>query len=269
MKSQRHQRVLEILDADGRVEVPELSLLLGVSEMTTRRDLLELESTGALRRVHGGAVRDPGRSFQRSYRTRSHQALAQKHAIAALAARYVDDGDAIALDVGSTVLPMVDELTDLSSLTIVTSNLRAAWAVANNRALERSVRLIVTGGVVRADELNMNGSSAVVNYQRMRVDTAFIGVGGLNLTAGVTDYNLEDAELKRTLVESARKVIALADSSKLGHETFAQAAELRQLDLLITDDGADPALIDALRNAGLEVVTAKTPLEAGTGPRST
>lgn len=259
MKNQRHQRVLEILEAEGRVEVSELSRLQGVSEMTTRRDLLQLESTGALRRVHGGAVRTLGRAFEPAYRVRAQQAVERKKSIAAAAAGLVNDGDAIALDVGSTVLPMVDELVGRNSLTIVTSNLRIAWAVASNHALERSVRLILSGGVVRADELNMTGTAAVANYRSMRVDTAFIGVGGLNAVAGGTDYNLEDAELKRVLVDSARKVIVLADSSKLGYETFAQAAELDRIDLLITDDAADAAVIAELHTAGLEVLLVQAP----------
>lgn len=253
MKNQRHDRIMEILQADGRVEVADLSQRLDVSEMTTRRDLLELEGLGALRRVHGGAVRELGRAFEPAYRSRTQQAVTSKQAIAAAASRYVEDGDAIALDVGSTVLPMVDELVGRSNLTIVTSNLRIAWAVANNHALERSVRLIISGGVVRADELNMTGSSAQANYRSMRVDTAFIGVGGINIGAGVTDYNLEDAELKRVLVDSARKVIALADSTKLGVETFAQVAELGRISKLITDDQADPDIVKTLRDAGLDV----------------
>jgi DeoR/GlpR family transcriptional regulator of sugar metabolism len=256
MKNQRHDRILEILQSRGRVEVADLARELDVSEMTTRRDLLELESLGSLRRVHGGAVRELGRAFEPAYRSRAQQGLTRKRAIAAAAANYVTDGDAIALDVGSTVLQMVDELVGRSNLTILTSNLRVAWAVANNHALERSVRLIISGGVVRADELNMTGSSALANYRSMRVDTAFIGVGGVNVSAGVTDYNLEDAELKRVLVDSARRVIVLADSSKLGNETFAQVADIDRIDVLITDDEADPGVVAELRAAGLEVVLA-------------
>jgi DeoR/GlpR family transcriptional regulator of sugar metabolism len=259
MKNQRHDRILEILQSQGRVEVAELSRQLDVSEMTTRRDLLELESVGSLRRVRGGAVRELGRSFEPGYRSRAQQALASKKAIAAAAAEYVADGDAVALDVGSTVLQMVDELVGRSGLSIVTSNLRVAWAVANNHALERSVRLILAGGVVRADELNMTGSSAQDNYRRMRVDTAFIGVGGVNVSAGLTDYNLEDAELKRVLVDSARRVIVLADSSKLDHETFAHVADLDQVDLLVTDTAADADVVEALRATGLEVVLVPVP----------
>jgi DeoR/GlpR family transcriptional regulator of sugar metabolism len=265
MKNQRHDRILGILQSHGRVEVADLSRQLDVSEMTTRRDLLELESLGALRRVHGGAVPALGRAFEPAYRSRAQQGVAHKKDIAAAAVRYVEDGDAIALDVGSTVLQMVDELVGRTNLTIVTSNLRVAWAVANNHALERSVRLIVSGGVVRADELNMTGPAAHANYRSMRVDAAFIGVGGVNLAAGATDYNLEDAELKRVLIESARRVIALADSSKLGHETFVQVAELEKIDLLITDEDADPAVVAGFRSAGLQVIVA--PSIASGSPR--
>ncbi|WP_426242109.1 DeoR/GlpR family DNA-binding transcription regulator [Nocardioides sp. LHG3406-4] len=259
MKNLRHDRILDILQSEGRVEVSELSRQLDVSEMTTRRDLLELESLGSLRRVRGGAVRELGRSFEPGYRTRQHHALVNKKAIAAAAAELVADGDAIALDVGSTVLHMVDQLVGRSGLSIVTSNLRVAWAVANNHALERSVRLILAGGVVRPDELNMTGSSAQEHYRRLRVDTAFIGVGGVNATAGLTDYNLEDAELKRVLVDSARRVIVLADSSKLGHETFAHVADLGQVDALVTDAMADAEAVEELRGTGLHVVLAPVP----------
>lgn len=259
MKNRRHEHILDLLQSRGRVDVSELSRLLDVSEMTTRRDLLALESLGSLRRVHGGAVRELGRSFEPGYRSRSQHALAHKKAIAAAAAELVTDGDAIALDVGSTVLQMVDQLVGRSGLSIVTSNLRVAWSVANNHALERSVRLILAGGVVRADELNMTGSSAQENYRRLRVDTAFIGVGGVNVAAGLTDYNLEDAELKQVLVNSARRVIVLADSSKLDHETFAHVADLHQVDMLVTDETADGAVVERLREAGLQVVVAPVP----------
>lgn len=259
MKNGRHEFILDILQSRGRVEVGELSRELAVSEVTTRRDLLELESLGSLRRVHGGAVRELGRSFEPGYRSRSQHALARKKAIAAVAAELVTDGEAIALDVGSTVLQMVDQLVGRSGLSIVTSSLRVAWAVASDHALERSVRLILAGGVVRADELNMTGSSAQENYRRLRVDTAFIGVGGVDLAAGLTDYNLEDAELKRVLVDSARRVIVLADSSKLGHETFAHVADLNQVDMMVTDETADATVVEGLRETGLEVVVAPVP----------
>lgn len=259
MKSERQRRVLEMLDADGRVEVPELARVLAVSEITARRDLVELEAAGYLRRVHGGAVRTVGRAFDRPYRVRESADIAVKQAIAWAAAAHVADGDAIALDTGSTVLQMVDQLSEPANLTIVTANLRTAWAAANSRVLRRPFRLIVSGGLVREDELSMVGYSAIAHFEQMRADIAFLGVGGISVTAGLTDFNLEDAELKRVLVSSARRVIVLADSGKLGQENFVQVAHLRAVDLLITDDGARPSDLTALREAGLRVEVVPAP----------
>ncbi len=256
MKSERHETLLSIVNEFGRVEVGELAHRLGVSEITARRDLLELESDGFLRRVHGGAVTIGGRSSERPFRVRDQQHAGLKEAIAKSAASTVSGGEAIALDVGSTVLRMIDHLGHAANLSIVTANLRTAWAVANSRTLMRPFRLIVSGGVVREDELSMTGESALAHFRKMRVDVAFLGVGGIDAAAGITDFNLEDAEIKRHLVESARKVVVLADHTKLGAVNFAQVADLAQLDLLVTDSEATREQVKQLRDAGLVVLQA-------------
>ena len=256
-KQQRHAHILETLGERGRVEVSELAAELGVSEMTCRRDLVELETAGSLRRTHGGAVNAVGRALEPAFRVRQDRSVAQKRAIAARAAQEVRDGDAIALDVGSTGLTMIPHLTQRSDLTITTANLRTAWEIANALSLESTARLIVAGGVVRAEELAMSGVASMNHYNTMRVDVAFLGVGGIDPDNGVTDYNLEDAELKRILTSTAKRVIVLADASKLGQETFAFVCGLDSVDLLITDDGADPELLERFRKAGLEVAVAR------------
>lgn len=256
MKTERHRSIIELLDDRGTVSVTELSELLEVSEMTVRRDLFELERTGVLRRVHGGATRVGGRAYEPPFRVREGQDTERKRGIAVAAAELVEHGDAIALDVGSTVLLMVEPLAAVRQLTIVTASLRLAWAVASTHALEQAARLIVTGGVVRAEEFSMTGQSASDSYRSMRLDKAFVGVGGLSVTAGATDFNLEDAEIKRVMIRSARKVIVLADASKLNTESFAQVADVGAIDVLVTDDGADRATIQAFEQAGVDVVVA-------------
>lgn len=251
-KPSRHERILAILDEDGRVEVPALAGQLRVSEVTVRRDLLELEDSGRLRRVHGGAVSTFGRAFDRPYAIRLNTQASAKDAIGATAARLVNHGDAVALDVGSTVLAMTTHLR-AKNLTLVTANLRTAWEVSQSKTLSRPFRLIVSGGVVREDELSMVGDSALSHYRTMRADIAFLGVGGVRADAGFTDFNLDDGELKRVLVQTARRVVVLADSTKLGAEYFVQVANLRQVDLLITDRGADSQMVSRLRAAGLEI----------------
>ncbi|MEO7236457.1 MAG: DeoR/GlpR family DNA-binding transcription regulator [Lapillicoccus sp.] len=251
-KPLRHERILAGLDAEGRVEVPVLASQLGVSEVTVRRDLLELEDSGRLRRVHGGAVSTFGRAFDRPYAVRHGAQSAAKAAIGAAAARLVNNGDAVALDVGSTVLALATHLR-AGNLTLITANLRTAWEVSQSKTLSRPFRLIVSGGVVREDELSMTGDSALSHYRTMRADIAFLGVGGVSPEAGFTDFNLDDGELKRVLVRTARRVVVLADSTKLGAEYFVQVAELGQVDLLVTDRGADSQAVSRLRAAGLEI----------------
>lgn len=107
---------------------------------------------------------------------------------------------------------------------------------------------------MRDGELSMTGQSAVEHFSKMRADIAFLGVAGISTSAGLTDFNLEDAELKRVLVESARKVVVLGDATKIGQETFAHVADLADVDVLITTDDADPGEIAAIKEMGVDVV---------------
>lgn len=258
MKPERHQQILDMLQDDGEVAVAELSRALDVSEMTIRRDLQELERAGLVRRVHGGATRSLGRAYEPPFRAREARGLEMKRAIGRAAADLVDHGDAIALDVGSTVLALVPELAGTAhNLTVVTASLRVALEVAATFALEQDLRLILTGGVVRAEELSMTGQMAVSAFASIRVDKAFVGVGGLNPLEGATEFNLEDAEVKRRMIASARQVIVLADSTKLGRTCFAEVCPSERIHVLVTDTGADPAIVEDLRAKGLEVILAQ------------
>lgn len=259
MKNNRQEEILSELHRTGRVEVTSLAELLDVSEITVRRDLVELEAGGFLHRVHGGAVRTVGRSSERPYHLREQQHRAAKNAVAARAAQFVADGDAIALDVGSTVLQMVEHLGDVTNLTLLTANLRTAVKIASSPTVRRPYRLIVSGGTVRDGEMSMTGQSAIDHFRKMRVDIAFLGVAGVSAAAGLTDFNLEDAELKRVLVESARKVVVMVDSTKIGQETFARVADLSAVDVIVTTDDADPDLLAQIAAEGPEIITVPTP----------
>lgn len=255
MKAGRHSRIVEILDDRNTASVADLSAELDVSEMTIRRDLLELERTGILRRIHGGATRTTGRAYEPPFRVRQMNDSSIKRAIAKAAAAMIDDGDALGIDVGSTVLEIVPQIT-VSNLTIVTASLRVAMAVAEHHALEQTVRLISTGGVLRAEELSFTGQAAVQSFGRFRIDKAFLGVGGLSVANGATEFNLEDSDVKRAMVQSANSVIVLADSGKLENVGFAEVCPIEDIDVLVTDDRADPALLETFRAAGVEVVVA-------------
>ncbi len=249
-KLDRQARILAELQENDRLETAAFASTLGVSEMTLRRDLDELAAAGTLVRTHGGAHRGARRTLEPPFRMRAQEASASKRAIAAEAAALIENGESVGLDVGTTGISMVEHLATRTDLTIVTSNLRTAWAASEVMDLSAN-RLIVVGGIVRAEELSMAGTTALGTLDALRVDTAIISVAGMHHATGATDYNLDDAAVKRKITEGATRVIALADGRKLGAQTFARICPADEIDVLVTDEDADGTELQRLVEAGI------------------
>lgn len=252
LAEERHRHILTLLDEKGTVTVAELCERFGVSEMTVRRDLAALERKGLLRRVHGGAVSARGRSYEPPFLVRSSRHAEEKRRIAETALSLIHDGDSIALDVGTTTLEIAKRLGNIHNLTIVTPSLH----IANVLADTPHNRIILTGGILRPGELSLVGTFAERIFGELYVDKLFLGIGGLDLEAGLTEYNLEDAQVKRAMLRSAKECIVVTDSSKLGQVAFAFVAPVSAMDTLITDKNADPAIVDRLREKGINVLLA-------------
>ena len=253
---ERQSQIVGIVQDRGRIEIPDICEKFDVSEMTARRDLNELDRQGLLRRVHGGATANLGRSYEPPFHTRAVKNRSVKTAIGLKAAELIYDGDSIALDVGTTTLEIVQGLTGKRNLTILTNGLGIANLLVDNLSLEASARLILTGGVVRPGELSMIGAIPEQVYQEFHVDKAFIGIGGISLEVGLTEYNVEDARIKHMLILSAREKIVVADGTKFGVTTFASVAPLSAIDKIVTDRSAPADIIEEIRKQGVEVVFA-------------
>lgn len=253
---QRQSQIVEILQKKGSISIPEICEMFRVSDMTARRDLNEMDRLGLLRRVHGGAVANLGRSYEPPYQMRSTKNRSAKACIGAKAADLIYDGDSIALDVGTTTLEIVKGLKGKRNLTIVTSSLQIANMIVDNLSLEVNARLLLTGGVVRPQELSMIGNMPERVYQEFHVDKAFIGIAGISLADGLTEYNMEDARIKRILFSSAREKIVVADGSKFGVTTFALVAPLKSADRIVTDPSVPLEILEKIRNLGIEVIVA-------------
>jgi len=253
-RSERHTYILNQLLTHHSVNVTDLCKALRVSDMTIRRDLTEMDRDGLLKRVHGGAVSRQGLSYEPPFFLRQNQQRESKERIGRKAAEQVIDGDTIALDVGTTALEIARALRVRRNLTIVTASLQVANEIVSNSALDSGTRLIITGGMVRPGELSLVGPYAEHIYHDLHVDKAFIGVAGIHLRTGVTEYNLEDAQVKRAMLATANKVIAAADGSKFGHTAFASVCDLDVIDAVITDSSADPETISGLRAQGIEII---------------
>jgi DeoR family transcriptional regulator of aga operon len=175
-----------------------------------------------------------------------------KERIGALAATLVAENETLILDVGTTTLALARALADAQGLTVVTPSLRVAEALSVNQAL----RVIVTGGITRHGELSLIGDLAERAFAELHCDTVFLGAGGVDAQAGVTEFNLEDTRVKRAALASARRCVVLADASKLGRVALASICPLERVDVLVTDSDASEEALADIRESGVEVLTA-------------
>jgi len=245
----RREQLRQILSKDQVVRVDMLTRQLGVSAATIRRDLDELEGLGELRRVYGGAVSTGSRLEEPLFDDKTSVAAEQKLRIGEAALGYVKPNDTIFLDGGSTVLVLARLLKDRSNVTIVTNSLRAAAELAG-----RGPRLILVGGELRRLSQVTVGPLTRHLIEELHVDKAFMGTIGLSLEAGLTTTDPSEAYTKELVMEHAREVILLADSSKAHKVSFTRAGRLEKVRVLITDNLMDRQLANKLRRRGIQVV---------------
>lgn len=221
---------------------------LDVSAATVRRDLQLLESQHMLSRTHGGAVAD-GVLYELPLRYKSARQPEEKRRIAREAASRVLDGWAIGLNGGTTTTEVARALVDRPHLTVVTNALNIAAEIA----VRPNLKLLVTGGEARPESYELIGPIAEESLQRLNLSIAFIGVDGISVKAHLTTHHDIEAATDRALINRAERVIAVADSSKVGKAALSRICQLSSVDELITDRGADPVEVAALQGAGLEV----------------
>ena len=243
--------VLESLAADGSVVVTALVDRLGVSPATIRRDLQRLEEQRMLTRTHGGAVaHDVLYELPLRYKAARHED--EKRRIAAAAAERVVDGSVVGLTGGTTTTEVARALVDRRGITVVTNALN----IAGELAIRAELKLVVTGGTARPESYELIGPVAEESLDRLNLDVAFVGVDGLSRDAGLTTHHEIEAGTNRVMIERARLVVVVADSSKLGRVAFAQICPIDAIDELITDAGAPASVIEELTDAGVRVTVA-------------
>lgn len=233
------------------VRVDELAATLQVSPATVRRDLTEMDRIGLLRKVHGGAVWLGGRLEEPLFEDKTNLAAGEKRAIAAAAAEYIKDNDAIYLDGGSTVLALAQLIAERASLTVVTNSLRVAATLSG-----RGPRLIVIGGELRRLSQTFVGTLTEPMIHRLHLDKAFMGTMGFSIEGGLTTTEPAEAFTKQLVMRRAEQVILLADSSKFGKIAFAHAGDLKTIDVLITDSGLSEQTAESLEKQALTVIRA-------------
>lgn len=252
LPARRRGELLKVAKMRGSITVVEIAQQFAVSADTIRRDLDYLESRGLLRRTHGGAVAVDGFIDRDTpLATRVNSRVAEKTRIARAAAAMIVDGETLVVNGGSTTRAFVGELGARRNLTIVTNNLGVPASVAPNAA--RAVYLL--GGHVRPELQVTIGAVGFPDAGPISADTAVIGVGGVS-ERGLSTTLLEEASMIRAMMDSARRVMLLADAAKFGASVFAHIAPLERVHVLVTDARPPSHLASIFAEAGVEVIIA-------------
>jgi DeoR/GlpR family transcriptional regulator of sugar metabolism len=244
----RHKMILEALRQRSPVLVGELAVAPDCSEMTVRRDLESLERVGARRRVHGGATGVFLSADEAPYGMRALELTDAKATIGAAAGGLLADGETVILDGGTTVMEVARALRS-RQLTIMPLALRPVFELHECAG----IKLLLPGGEVRPGELSLVGSLAESSFPQFRFDTLVMGPCGIDAQAGITTHHLAESAVKRAAAKYSKRVIAVADSSKLGRVAFGHVSDLDQIDIILTDAGADPMRIEELRATGVDI----------------
>lgn len=233
-QEERYQKIRALLSSLQQVSTDRIVGELGVSRETVRRDLLELEAMGELRRVHGGAV--PVHS-EPPITERVHTRVKHKRAIARVALGLLSSGQTIFLDAGSTTTVFAHELAKLNGLTVITNSFDAAMAVGASGGNTNQV--IMLGGAVSGPVSATSGEITIAEIHRYHADVALLSPVGVDAQCGATNFDLREAEIARAMTANAKSLIILADYSKIGLCSRVSYCAADQIDHLITNSNAE------------------------------
>lgn len=248
----RRMSILALLDKNGQVNVAELSDSLGVSSVTIRNDLEQLEKKKMLLRARGGAMKVSHQFVGHDYPLSDKQKknLMEKKAIGKRAVELIEEGNTIILDSGSTTFEIAKNLNRFENLTVITN----AINIANYLVEHKNITVIVPGGTLRRNSMSLVGTSAERSLKEYYCDILFLGVDGFDASYGISTPNIEEAHLNQVMIDVSKRVIVVADSSKFGRRGFAFIAGVNKIHSLVTDQGIPAEEKSRLETMGIEVI---------------
>lgn len=248
--NQRRLKILELIREDGHAKVQDLSKIFEVSDVTIRQDLEVLERLNYIQREHGGAfLKDVG-LFAKTIQLSNQTNLEEKKEIAKKTLAFIQEGDSIILDSGSTTTEIAKLLVNFKGLTVITNSLNIALILGENPG----INLIVTGGEFKAPTLSLTGQMAADSFIKIHVDKLFLATAGISPDLGLTYPSLSDLIVKKAMINSALEVFLVADSSKIGTSAFASLGPVSLIQTLITDSKISEEDILILEEQGVKIV---------------
>lgn len=252
LKTERLRQIEQVIDDRLQATVSDLARRFGVTEMTIRRDLSELDAQGVVQRIHGGAIstKRQRNSVEPPMLDRMGEQRIEKQRIAQAVAGMVTDGQTIFLGSGTTALAVAQALSGRGNLTVITNSL----TVANALVESPDITVVVVGGFLRRSELSLIGHFAETAMRDVRVDMVIMGIRGIDPKYGLTSDHLQELMTDRAILALSDRVIIVADHTKFGHQSAGRTAPVTAATTIVTDTEAPAEIVRALRDLGLEVI---------------
>jgi DeoR family transcriptional regulator, aga operon transcriptional repressor len=256
----RWNQLLELLAAEGQLQVERAAQELGVSTATIRRDFDELASQQMLARIRGGAVAQ-GVTYDLPLRYKSERHPSEKQRIAVVAAGLVQPGHVVGLNGGTTttevaralaIRPDLAAVNGMPAVTVVTNALN----IATELAVRQHIKIVVTGGVARPQSYELTGPLATGVLERVSIDIAILGVDGIDPASGAMAQHEGEASINQLMASQASLVVVAADSSKVGRRAFARICSAAEVDVLVTDAGLPDEAATRFAEVGVRVMIA-------------
>ena len=253
LQVERYLYIYNLLKQNNTVLIGELSRALHVSTNTIRRDLSNLEKQGLLKRTHGGAIFADSYMQSKPYEIRSREGMTEKEKIGRLAASLVRDGSTVIIDAGTTTKQLALYLRSSGNLTVLTNSLEIAEILSENA----NIIVILSGGILQVSSQHLIGMPAEQFFSQVHVDQLFTSANAISIEQGMLSSNLHIVPIKQKMLEAAREVILIADSSKFDKTGIGRIAPLTVVHKLVTDSRIESQTASAVRALGIEVIVAE------------
>jgi len=254
---ERKKRILRVISDKKKLTVDELEKIFGVSGVTLRKDLEDLEKENYLHRVYGGAVINEKVGYEFPALERLNKNILEKKSIAKEAFSLIKKREAIFLDSGTTVLELAKLLKSYENLTVVTNS----YLAISELIISKKINLICIGGEFNPNHLAFCGSMSIKELRQFHFDKAFLGADGLSSQSGLMTNDVDVAEVEKIAIENSEKKIVLIDHTKIGKSSFVTTiGSLKAIDFLITDWKVDKKILKDLQKKVSVIVSHNTKL---------
>ncbi|SFJ52382.1 transcriptional regulator, DeoR family [Halobacillus dabanensis] len=249
--TERRNLIVSHLQQEKRLTVKHLANKLNVSEATLRTDLNLLEEEGLLTRTHGGAVLNENEPPKNNFSDRAMRNIDYKKSITRKAVELISRKDCILLDASTTSLELARIIKEKETkLTVVTNGISTALELKENP----SINVILIGGIARMGSMGLEGLLGKNVLDEINIEMMFTSASGFTLEDGLSDFNVYEVELKKVMVQKAKKVIALLDHTKIGTSSIAPFASIDEIDKIITDEDIPNEILQLLKDSNIDII---------------